>query len=123
MGINDDSVYKIQWGQQSGHKYGATANGAKVEFPNGQVHWTMSYKDDFGDIWTTSAVTTYYQARTAGGSLIIGPSDKTNTFVSTPFFMDPDFQGDSTPVVSVDGGIAGKKGTAVKAVYAQQNTG
>jgi len=122
--INDDSVYKIQWGQQSGHKYGATANGAKVEFPNGQVHWTMSYKDDFGDIWTTSAVTTYYQARTAGGSLIVGPSDKTNNLVSTPFFMDPDFQGPTVATVNVDGELkvgGAAKGTTVPAVYAQKN--
>jgi len=123
--INDDSVYKIQWVQQTGNKWGAQKNGAPVEFPNGQVHWTMSYKDDYGDIWTTSAVTTYYQTRTTGGSLIIGPSDKTSTFVSTPFFMDPDFQGAGVPAVNVDGGLkkGAKVGTAVKAVYAQENTG
>jgi hypothetical protein len=89
------------------------------------VHWTMSYKDDFGDIWTTSAVTTYYQARTAAGSLKIGPSDKTSLVTCTPFFMDPDFQGAKTPVVNVDGGLKGtpatNKGTAVPAVYAQKN--
>jgi len=124
--INDDSVYKIEWGQISGHKWGATRNSAPVEFPNGQVHWTMSYKDDFGDIWTTSAVTTYYQLRTTGGSLIVGPSDKTNNLVATPFFMDPDFQGDTVAAVSVDGELkvgATAKGTTVPAVYAQANTG
>jgi len=123
--INDQSVYKIMWGQQSGSTYGAGD-----EYPNGQVHWTMSYKDDFGDIWTTSAVTTYYQARTEGGSLVVGPSDKTSDLVSTPFFMDPDFQGADQPVVSVDGelktgsgGGAVSRGLAVESVYAQANSG
>jgi len=85
----------------------------------------MSYKDDYGDIWTTSAVTTYYQTRTDKGSLIVSPSDKTNTFISTPFFMDPDFQGAAVPTVNVDGGLVkgAAKGTAVKDVYAQKNPG
>merc|ERR1712000_83227 len=65
--MNDNSVYKIEWGQVE-KKWGAG------EIPNGQVHWTMSYKDDYGDIWTTSAVTTYFQAhQKASGSLIVGP--------------------------------------------------
>jgi len=120
--INDDSVYKIDWTQNTGKKWGD----AGFEVPNGQVHWTMSYKDDFGDIWTTSAVTTYYQARTAGGSLNVGPADKTSTLVVTPFFMDPDFQGPKTAVVNVDGGVAvgakkDVKGTSVPAVYAMKN--
>jgi len=123
--INDQSVYKIQWGQQSGSIWGSGD-----EYPNGQVHWTMSYKDDFGDIWTTSAVTTYYQLRTAAGSLVVGPSDKTSTLVATPFFMDPDFRGDDQPVVNVDGqlktgtgGAAVTQGFAVSSVYALSNTG
>jgi len=122
--INDDSVYKIMWKQSTGAKFGDKANNRYVEFPNGQVYWTMSYKDDFGDIWTTSAVTTYYQARNAKtGSLNVGPADKTNNVVSTPFFMDPDFQGKDTPVVNVDGNAkAGTKtGTSVPAVYALKN--
>merc|ERR1712147_434081 len=84
----------------------------------------MSYKDDYGDIWTTSAVTTYYQARTAAGSLIVGPSDKTSNLVSTPFFMDPDFQGATIATVNVDGELkvgGAAKGTTVPAVYAQKN--
>merc|ERR1719201_285894 len=124
--INDNSVYKIQWKQQTDQIWGAkNSKGEPYEHPNGQVHWTMSYKDDFGDIWTTSAVTTYYQARTAGGSLKIGPSDKTSKLVCTPFFMDPDFQGKDTPVVNVDGGAKGSaanKGTSVPAVYAQEDS-
>merc|ERR1711881_373744 len=95
------------------------------ETPNGQVHWTMSYKDDYGDIWTTSAVTTYYQARTAAGSLKVGPADKTSLLTSTPFFMDPDFQGRGVATVNVDGGakVGTKTGTAVPAVYGQANAG
>jgi hypothetical protein len=121
--INDQSVYKIQWGQQTNHAYAAEVGGKVVEHPNGQVHWTMSYKDDFGDVWTTSAVTTYYQLRTAGGSLIVGPSDKTSKLVATPFFMDPDFQGPDVATINVDGGAkAGSNtGTNVKAIYTQKN--
>merc|ERR1711937_261122 len=95
--MGTESVYKVEWKQQTGTKWGA------AEHPNGQVHWTMSYQDDYGDVWTTSAVTTYYQLRTAGGSLIVGPSDTANNIVGTPFFMDPDFQGDNVATVSVDG--------------------
>jgi len=124
--VNDQSVYKIMWGQQSGAKWADD-----TEFPNGQVHWTMSYRDDYGDIWTTSAVTTYYQLRTDGGSLVVGPDVKTEDLVATPFFMDPDFNGADQPVVSVDGGLqtgAGipsdpfvTQGQAVSAVYADTN--
>jgi hypothetical protein len=121
--INDQSVYKIQWGQQTGKKWGDTANGKPIEFPNGQVHWTMSYKDDYGDVWTTSAVTTYYQTHTIAtgkGSLIIGPSNKVDNLVSTPFFMDPDFRGQDQATVNVDGGlkIGGKAaGFTIKDLY------
>jgi len=106
---NDDSVYKIQWGQTVNKKWGA------AEIPNGQVHWTMSYKDDFGDVWTTSAVTTYYQARLKDGSLEVGPHQKDGEFTSTPFFMDPDYQGDAAAIVNVDG--SNSKGTDIKEVY------
>jgi hypothetical protein len=118
--INDASVYKIEWGQKSGKKWG------EDEHPNGQVHWTMSYRDDYGDIWTTSAVTTYYQARTATGSLLVGPADTTNNIVSTPFFMDPDFRGADAAVVNVDGELkkaTTKKGFDIDQVYALANTG
>jgi len=121
--INDESVYKIQWGQQTGKKWGEGG----AEHPNGQVHWTMSYKDDYGDVWTTSAVTTYYQLRTEKGSLIVGPSNKADKLTATPFFMDPDFQGKDVATVNVDGkakvgaGASAKTGTKVSAVYAQKN--
>jgi hypothetical protein len=126
--INDDSVYKIQWGQVTKYKWGDIKdddNGVKtpVDFPNGQVHWTMSYKDDYGDVWTTSAVTTYYQARqstgTDKGSLKVGPAIK-EEMVSTPFFMDPDYQGAGVAVVNVDGEL--KKGTAITHVYTDAHT-
>jgi len=127
--INDESVYKIQWGQQTGHKWGSTLGGAPVEHPNGQVHWTMSYKDDYGDVWTTSAVTTYYQLHDSDGSLVVGPSSKAKKLTATPFFMDPDFQGDDAAVVNVDGavikgtGASAVKGFAVKDVYKKTTSG
>jgi len=108
--INDNSVYKIEWKQKTDKKWKEDDDGVPAEHPNGQVHWTMSYKDDFGDVWTTSAVTTYYQTRTEAGSLIIGPSDDTNKLVSTPFFMDPDYQGADKKTVSVDGRLKLKNG-------------
>jgi len=124
--INDDSVYKIEWGQQTGHAWGALQGGEPVEHPNGQVHWTMCYKDDYGDVWTTSAVTTYYQLRqTTSGSLIVGPSVKTAKLTATPFFMDPDFQGAGVATVNVDGFVKkdAATGTAVKDVYLQKTAG
>merc|ERR1711881_581940 len=116
--INDDSVYKIQWGQTKDKKWG-TAN----EFPNGQVHWTISYKDDYGDVWTTSAVTTYYQLRTKDGSLVVGPSDTESQLTATPFFMDPDYQGQGVAAISVDGNLKAGGGTAVTKAYTDENTG
>merc|ERR1712048_1214910 len=107
---NDESVYKIMWGQTKDQVW----NSGK-EIPNGQVHWTMSYKDDFGDVWTTSAVTTYYQARLESGSLEVGPHRKTDKITSTPFFMDPDYQGGAVASVNVDGGNS--KGTPITTVY------
>merc|ERR1712146_286481 len=76
----------------------------------------MGYKDDFGDVWTTSAVTTYYQARIANGNLDVGPHQPDGTKItSTPFFMDPDFRNDDAAIVNVDGNNA--KGTAIADVY------
>jgi len=118
--INDHSVYRIQWGQSKDKKWGD----ANIEFPNGQVHWTMSYRDDYGDVWTTSAVTTYYQAHNQKtGSLVVGPSVKADNTISTPFFMDPDYRGDAEDTISVDGALTGNKGTALKDLYKIANGG
>jgi len=118
--INDNSVWKIQWKQQTGKKWGETAG---FELPNGQVHWTISYKDDYGDVWTTSAVTTYYQLHNDKGSLVVGPSDVANVLTATPFFMNPDYDGGAAVTVSVDGGLKadGLGGKQVSALYAENN--
>lgn len=82
----------------------------------------MSYKDDYGDVWTTSAVTTYYQALTPGGSLIVGPSDTVNKLTSTPFFIDPAYRGPSFKVVNVDGGLQvanSPEGLGIASVYSE----
>lgn len=121
--INTHSVYKIQWAQSTGKKFGDQANGETVEHPNGQVHWTMNYKDNYGDVWSTSAVTTYYQTRTTGGSLKIGPADKTSNLVSTPFFMDPDYNGRDKKTINVDGGLkigSTPQGQGIKSVYSDK---
>jgi len=115
-----ESVYRIEWAQVKGNKWGDQVNGKTVEHPNGQVHWTMSYTDDYGDIWTTSAVTTYYQGHDADGSLKFGPHNHQKVLTCTPFFMDPDYAGESVKTVSVDGGlkVAGKaEGNGIKSVY------
>jgi len=115
---NDDSVYKITWKQLDDVRF-------DTGVPNGQVHWTISYKDDYGDIWTTSAVTTYYQARQKlAGSLQTGPQSDIAGLVSTPFFMDPDYN-PGAAVVNVDGYVgiaegddsAAGKGVGVDTLY------
>jgi len=97
--VNDHSVYKIQ--------FGAVQGKSLAETPNGEMHFTISYKDDYGDVWTTSANTMYYQAQpqvAAGargrrllaaksqGKLAFNPqgADGANTpTISLPFFMNP----------------------------------
>merc|ERR1712037_523741 len=76
-------------------------------------------KDDYGDVWTTSAVTTYYQLHNEANSLVVGPSSKTSKLTATPFFMDPDFQGPGVKTVNVDGLLkkASATGTSVADVY------
>merc|ERR1712019_161515 len=49
------------------------------------------------------------------GALDIGPQQKDGEFTSTPFFMDPDYQGDAAAIVNVDG--SNSKGTDIKDVY------
>merc|ERR1712139_152494 len=102
--IDDHSVWKIMWKQQTGKTWGQEAT---FELPNGQVHWTIS------------AVTTYYQLHNEDGSLIVGPSDTAKKLIATPFFMDPDYAGAATPTISVDGGLAanGAGGTAITELY------
>merc|ERR1712227_303001 len=80
--------------------------------------------DDYGDVWTTSAVTTYYQLRTDKGSLVVGPSNDADALVATPFYMDPDFAGGATATVSVDGELKndGTGGVQLVDLYQQLTT-
>jgi len=59
------SVYKIEWGSVgdgiNSPFYDTSAN--QKFMPNGAVLWTVTITDDYGDAWTTSAVTTYYNAQ------------------------------------------------------------
>jgi hypothetical protein len=57
------SVYKIEWGAATGAFHDSSLDQAFL--PNGAVLWTMTITDDYGDAWTTSAVTTYYNAQAA----------------------------------------------------------
>jgi len=54
------SIYRFSWGTYSGALQDGAAQG-----PNGAVYWTITLTDDYGDAWTTSAVTTYYDAQSA----------------------------------------------------------
>merc|ERR1712227_856754 len=80
--------------------------------------------DDYGDVWTTSAVTTYYQLRTDKGSLVVGPSNDADALVATPFYMDPDYAGGATATVSVDGQLKadGTGGVQLADLYQQLTT-
>jgi len=51
---NTDSVYKISL------KKKAKSSSNPQNVPNGPFHFTLTYKDDMGDEWTTTAVTAYY---------------------------------------------------------------
>merc|ERR1711907_757076 len=58
------------------------------------------------------------------GSLAIGPQIPDGTTItSTPFFMDPDYQGSAAGIVNVDGDVTGSGLTTVPAVYAKTKAG
>ena len=56
---NADSVYKLEFPAVPSQAW----NTGKV--PNGPTYFTLTYTDDFGDVWTTHAITMYHQANCA----------------------------------------------------------
>jgi hypothetical protein len=80
---NTDSVWKIEFSTYNETVYDTTN---MRYLPNGEVHWTMTYTDEMGDEWTTSAVTSYYQTRCAG---TLDNTDPTATCSSYPFHSNP----------------------------------
>jgi hypothetical protein len=82
---NTDSVWKIELKQWDANLF--DSGNTDKYLPHGPVHWTMTYTDEMGDEWTTSAVTSYYQAKCAGA--IDDTSDPTAACVASPFHSDP----------------------------------
>merc|ERR1711939_717769 len=83
---NADSVYKIEFHSLTSDDWN------KGNLPNGPTYFTLTYTDDFGDVWTTHAVTMYYQANCATDPKKWDPETKsTSTCTSTPFMASPTY--------------------------------
>jgi len=81
---NAESVYKIEF-----HNIAASAWN-KGELPNGPTYFTLTYTDDFGDMWTTHAITLYHQANCAADQSKWDPETKSTSSCSvTPFIANP----------------------------------
>lgn len=99
--VDTSSVWKIQFSQVNQTLYDATTDRYA---PNGPLHWTMTYTDEMGDEWTTSAVTSYYQANCGA---IADSTDVTASCVSNPFHSNPRYDpDDDTQKVDVADGSA-----------------
>jgi len=92
--VNTESIWKIQFNQVNGTVY--DANNDRY-LPNGPVHWTITYTDEMGDEWTTSAVTSHYQTHCSGDTET--NNDPTADCVSSPFHSDP--RGDRAAAIDV----------------------
>lgn len=86
--IDTSSVWKIEFKEYNGTMYDASSG---LYAPDGPVHWTITYTDEMGDEWTTSAVTSYYQADC--GSLGT-TTDVTSSCQSRPFHSNPRYDAD-----------------------------
>jgi hypothetical protein len=95
------SVWKIDFNNVNQALYDAARDRYA---PDGPVHWTITYTDEMGDEWTSSAVTTYYQANcgTLGTT-----TDVTATCDSYPFHSNPRYDdADDTQKINVANGAA-----------------
>lgn len=80
---NIDQVYKIEFAQKTG-------NIADGTLPNGPTLFTLTYTDDYGDAWTTHAITIYYQTSCGSSGAFDPATPPTGTgCVSTPFVANP----------------------------------
>ena len=82
--VNTDSIWKIEFNQITDTVLATSLGGNHL--PNGPVHWTLTYTDEMGDEWTTSAVTSYYQTKCAD---VNTNTDVTASCVSSPFHSNP----------------------------------
>jgi len=84
--VDTSSVWKIEF-LAVGDGSSTTLYDGDKYMPDGPVHWTMTYTDEMGDEWTSSAVTSYYQAH-CGGS--IGDTDDVDAVCqSYPYVTNP----------------------------------
>jgi len=93
---NVDSVYKIEFKSVGAVNQVALKIGDKWNkgiMPNGPTYFTLTYLDDFGDEWTTHAITMYYQANCGSDLKDLtkwDPETKADsTCISTPFMANP----------------------------------
>jgi len=88
---NADSVYKIEFHEVAKQAW----NTGKL--PNGPTFFTLTYTDDFGDVWTTHAITIYHQANCHADAKKWDPETKsTSSCVVTPFVANPALAATST---------------------------
>jgi len=86
-----NQVYKLQFEAKEDSNMQANA-----EMPNGATFFTLTYTDDYGDAWTTPAITIYYQKNCVGNpndaETKFNPSDQSigSKCVSTPFIAKPE---------------------------------
>jgi hypothetical protein len=82
---NADSLYKLEFPALPKQAW----NTGKL--PNGPTYFTLTYTDDFGDVWTTHAITMYHQANCATDlDTKWDPATlSTSDCISTPFVAPP----------------------------------
>jgi len=81
---NADSVYKIEFHSLASQAW------STGKLPNGPTYFTLTYVDDFGDAWTTHAITLYHQANCHADPKKWDPETKsTSSCISTPFVANP----------------------------------
>lgn len=81
--VNTESIWQISFDKVDDTVYNA---GTGRHLPNGEVHWTMTYTDEMGDEWTTSAVTSYYSTACATDDTNTDPGESCS---SSPFHSNP----------------------------------
>lgn len=81
---NVDAVYKLEFPEVKAQKWD------EGKTPNGPTFFTITYTDEFGDEWTTHAITLYYQANCHADVKKWDPETlSTATCTSTAFVAKP----------------------------------
>lgn len=99
--VDTSSVWKIEFQQITD----TALLDSDRYLPDGEVHWTLTYTDEMGDEWTTSAVTSFYQA--ICDSTLGNTDDVTATCTTSPFHSNPrNDPTDDTVTIDVQDGDA-----------------